>query len=305
MHITGVGINAHPDHVNGQIEKLEGDLECFQRLGYDYVEIPVDAVDVIYCGRLNQRRMADLKALLRNFDMRYTVHAPRVLDLRDVKNYELQKELFKTCIAFTADIGANIFVYHYGRRTEDEQIENRLHQDMLELADIAANYGVRICVENIEIDPVSHIVDFVEKVGKENVGITYDFGHAFLAAGYFGFDFLTSVKMARPYIKHIHVTDNFGRYDELRLVSYEQYKSKRYADRLLLGQGDLHLPPGWGKVPFDAAFELLADYSGVFMLEYYFHRHRPYAPEILQAAKEYVRRHGRAASDDGSTPQPG
>ena len=291
MHITGIGINAHPDHVNGEIEKLEEDLEHFQNLGYDYVEIPVDVVDVVYCGRLNRRRMADLKALLSGFNLKYTVHAPRVLDLRDVKEYPMQKELFKACLAFTAEIGAEIFVYHYERRTEYEQIEEMLYQGLVEMADIAAEHGIQICVENIEIDLVSHVVDFVDRVGRENVGMTYDFGHAYLAAGYFGFDFLASIELARPYIKHIHVTDNFGRYDELRLLSYEQYKAKPYADRLLLGRGDLHLPPGWGEVPFDAAFDLLPDYQGVFMLEYYFHRHRPYAREILETAREYVRRH--------------
>jgi len=291
MHITGIGINAHPDHVNGEIERLQEDLQRFQDLGYDYVEIPIDVVDVVYCGRLNHDRMADLKALLGSFNLRYTVHAPRVLDLRDAKEYQMQKELFKACIAFTAEIGANIFVYHYGRKTKDTQLEHMLYQGIMEMADLAAECGVQICVENIEIDRVAHVVEFVEQVGRDNVGMTYDFGHAYLAAGYFGFDFLASVQMARPYIRHIHVTDNFGRYDELRLVSYEQYKARPYADRLLLGRGDLHLPPGWGRVPFDAAFELLSDYRGVFMLEYYFHRHGPYASEILETAREYVRRH--------------
>ena len=291
MRITGIGINALPDHINGEVRKLKDDLQHFQQAGYDYVEIPVDAMDIVYCGRLNPYRMVDLKAVLREFNLKYTVHAPWVLDLRDIERKEIQKELFKTCILFTSEIGAEIFVYHYGRRTEDEEVEESLYHSMLEVADFAADYGVQICVENIEIDLVSNVVEFVEKVGKENVGMTFDLGHAYLAAKRFGFDFLDSIKMARPYIKHIHVSDNFGRYDEMRLLDYDRYRLTPYPNRLLLGLGDLHLPPGWGEVPLDEAFDILDNYEGIFMLEYYFYRYEPHSREILEAARSYVKRH--------------
>jgi len=117
MQVKGIGINAHPDHINGEFRRLKEDLQHFQEVGYDYVEIPVDAVDVVYCGKLNRSRMEDLKILLKGFTLRYTVHAPRALDLRDVRMREAQKELFRACILFTSEIGADVFVYHYGRRT--------------------------------------------------------------------------------------------------------------------------------------------------------------------------------------------
>lgn len=289
MQITGIGINAHPDRINGEVERLEDELKDFQEIGYDFVEIPVDAVDVIYCGELDRHRMDDLKAILGRFALKYTVHAPRVLNLRDVKEIELQKKLFKSCIFFSSEIGASIFVYHYGQKTKEKQIEDMLYQSVLEMADFAVNYGVHICVENIEIDTASNVIEFIKRVAKNNVGMTFDFGHAYLASKYFSFDFLGSVEMARPYVKHIHVTDNFGRYEETRLISYEQYKLKRYPDLLLLGRGDLHLPPGWGKVPLDAAFNLLNDYRGIFMLEYDYRRHKSYSREIIETAKQYIK----------------
>ena len=294
MQITGIGINAQPDLVGGEVERLEENLAYFQTIGNDYVEIPVDILDVIYHGRLHQRRMADLKALLQSFNLKYTVHAPRVLDLRDAKDIEIQKKLFEVCIIFTAEIGAQVFVYHYGRRTEEEFLEEMLYRNMLEMAALAAEKGVQICVENIEIDTVAHVVEFVERVERESVGMTFDFGHAYLAARRFDFDFLESIKQARPYIRHIHVSDNFGLYEETRLLSYERYKMIPYASRFLLGRGDLHLPPGWGEIPLDAAFRLLEDYKGIFMLEYYFQRYRPYSQEILEGARQYVKRYATA-----------
>lgn len=291
MRVKGIGINAHPEHTDGEIENLERDLKFFQDVGYDYVEIPVDAIDVIRYGKLIPRQMRDLKDLLNSLCLKYTVHAPGALDLRDVDNLEVQKTLFRSCIEFTAEIGAEIFVYHYGRRTDDSRLEQLLFQGMLELADHARSLNVQICVENIEIDTVQNVVEFVKGVARENVGMTFDFAHAYLAANRFGFDFLDSVRLAKPYIRHIHVQDNFGRFEELRLAGYDQYKLIPYRRLLALGKGDLHLPPGWGVVPLDVAFELLEDYEGVFMLEYYHHRYRSQAREILEAAKSYVRRH--------------
>jgi len=291
MMIKGIGINAHPEHIGGEIENLERDLKFFQDIGYDYAEIPVDAVDVIRCGKLDPRQMQDLKAMLNNLNLKYTVHAPVALDLRDVDNLEIQKALFQACIDFTAEIGAEIFVYHYNQKTQDPNREQALYQGMLEIADYAEYKGIQICVENIEIDTVQNVVEFVERIGRKNVGMTFDFGHAFLASVRFGFDFLESVRLAKPHIRHIHVHDNFGRFEEQRLLGYDQYKLIPYRRLIALGKGDLHLPPGWGSVPLNEAFELLKDYEGVFMLEYYYHRYRPQAREIFATAKAYVEHH--------------
>lgn len=57
-----------------------------------------------------------------------------------------------------------------------------LYRSMLKMADFAADYGVQICVENIEIDTVACVVEFLERVGRENVGMTLDLGHACLAS---------------------------------------------------------------------------------------------------------------------------
>jgi len=292
MKIKGIGINMHPVRINGEIEKFRRELTFFEELGYDYVEIPVDAVDVIYGGKLHGRRMKEVRKILDAYDLKYTVHAPNALDLRDMDNHEVQMDLFKACLEFTAEIGADIFVYHYGKKSENTDVEKKLYDSVLEISDYAEELNVIVCVENIEIDPVSNVVDFVREVNRENIAITLDLGHAYLAANYFGFDFLDSVKTASPLVKHIHVQDNFGRFEEMRLKGYDQYKLIPYRRLVSLGKGDLHLPPGWGRVPLDEAFELLEDYEGVFMLEYHHYRYRMEAREILEKAKEYVRKHG-------------
>lgn len=291
MKVVGIGINTHQDYINGDVQKLKEDLKYFQNLGYDYVEISIDAVDAIFHGKLNLRLMEEVKSLLNQLNLKYTIHAPRVLDLRDVENLEVQKKIFKECIFFSSEIRGNIFVYHYGRKTGNAQLEESLYQSILEMSDFAADYKVQICVENIEIDTVSNVVNFVKRIERENVGMTFDLGHAYLASKYFDFDFLESIKIATPYIKHIHLNDNFGCFEDKRILNHEQYKLKKYPELLQLGRGDLHLPPGWGNVPFDKAFEILGDYTGVLLLEYHSYRYKPYNQEILEIAKGYVKRH--------------
>jgi len=286
MRVKGIGINAHPARIDGDVRRLEADLKFFQEVGYDYVEVPADAIDVIFCGKLNRGRLRLLKEVLAQFKFRYTLHAPLALDLRARDDYELQLDLFSSSLELAAEIGAEVLVYHYGRKSHDLLLEERLLQGVIQMADYARELGVVICVENIEIDTIQNVVDFVQEVGRENVKMTLDLGHGYLAATRFGFDFLEAVRIAAPLVGHLHLSDNFGHFEETRLTSYELYKQIPYRRRLALGKGDLHLPPGWGKVPWEEALGLLGDYQGVLILEYYHHRYIPEAREILQMLRD-------------------
>ena len=111
------------------------------------------------------------------------------------------------------------------------------------------NYGTK----------VEELVDQVKKIDRENVGITLDFGHAYLSSKYYHFKFLDSVKLALPYIKHVHIHDNFGK----PKVSYEEQD----INLIQFGIGDLHMPVGWGVIPYNEIFRLLKNYDGVLCLE--------------------------------------
>jgi len=70
-----------------------------------------------------------------------------------------------------------------------------------------------------------------EKAAKEKIGMNLDVGHLnmFKEKGFTDTDIATQVKEVAPYIKHMHLTDNFGYSDE-------------------------HLYPGQGNVPFKEIF---------------------------------------------------
>ena len=47
------------------------------------------------------------------------------------------------------------------------------------------------------------------------------------------------------------------------------------------GKGDLHMPIGWGEIPYREVFSRLSGYEGVLMLELA-PRYMPYYAEVLQ-----------------------
>ena len=286
MSIKGIGIDAHSPRLDGRLEVLEHDLALFQRAGFDYVEIPVHGVDAILGGRLHERGVKQVQEVLAKFDLQYTVHSPDPLNLCDVERLNLQKAVFRASLEFAQAIGAGILVYHGGTTKPDdekaglsvERLKEVEREALSELADWAAAWGIVIGVENVGPKSygarIAELVEQVREINHPNVGITLDFGHAYLTARHFGYDFLEAVELAAPYIVHTHVHDNFG-----RMVALPQ--DVPYIHTAPFGVNDMHLPPGWGEIPYQEVFSRLKDYQGVVLMELK-PRYSPYFEEALQ-----------------------
>jgi sugar phosphate isomerase/epimerase len=151
-----------------------------------------------------------------------------------------------------------------------------------ELLPLAAEYGVVVAMENRDPHPweiatllrsgrspdhlltfhsglsIPHLVRQVNEVNHPNLGLTLDLGHLILAANVCGFDYLEAIRQAAPHVRHIHGHDNFGRlgsvFDDLHA-------------RIPYGDGDLHLPLGWGTIPHLDSLAQLVDYEGLYVLE--------------------------------------
>ena len=325
MQIKGIGINVDSSNIDGDLDLLEETLGNFQDIGFNYAEIPVHGVDAIFKGKLNWLQTRVIIDILKEFQLKYTVHGPDLLNLMDSRNFKLQKEIFKSGIEFANAIGAEIFVYHSGKiplhgETKGEELgqnnflkipsSRKIDQlkkieikTLQELASFAKDLGVTIAIENRcpeleeeslwelskrfsnskmfpssvltpqipkplflrEISKYNYgtkiedLVEQVKKIDRENVGITLDFSHAYLASKYYRFKFLDSIKFALPYIKHVHIHDCFGK----PKISYEEQD----INLIQFGIGDMHMPVGWGEIPYDKIFRLLKNYNGVLCLE--------------------------------------
>jgi len=271
---------------------LHGELTFFHDLGYDAVEISPDAFDLIFCGRLHSPLVNDVVPVLERHGFRYSVHSPAALDLRDLRDHELQVQMAESVVEFCRLIHAEVLVLHFEQQSADPAVEAAFLDATRRLADRAQDQRLRIGVENIEVERLAPVLEFVRRVDRPNVGLTFDVGHAFLAARHFGFDYLEAVRAARPLLIHLHVTDNFGRYDPLRLENFTLYRTQRSRDIFPVGRGDLHLPVGWGAIPYDETFAALRGYQGSVITEYRYNLFRPHAQRLAQQLRSMVRRLG-------------
>ncbi|TKJ43046.1 hypothetical protein CEE34_11655, partial [Candidatus Aerophobetes bacterium Ae_b3a] len=281
------GINAHSPRINGDIELLERDLAYFEKIGFDYVEIPVHGVDGVINGKLNLENVKRVKEALRRYNLKATAHSPDPLNLRK-DNFDLQKEVFQSSIEFAWELEAKVLVYHNGdfeRRKQEGKLQNlaseREIRALKTLGESADRRGVQICLENGALS-IRELVTVVKKINRENVGITYDFGHAFLYYSCYGGEreFLRSIKEALPYLKHIHIHDNFGR---ANITSQDT----PYINRLPFGEGDLHMPPGMGTIPYEKIFPLIREYKGIAMAEID-PRYEPFYGGIVKRLYKYI-----------------
>lgn len=259
-----IGINIHSGRIDGDLKLLQQDLRAVEQAGFNAAEIPVHGVDAVVNGELREGRAKQVKKILSGFDLAYSVHAPDRLNLRDFHYPEIQRKVFAASIKFTATIGARTFVYHEGSLmdngegvTEEEAREIEV-DGLIDLGRLAEAEGVTICIENVNSSLI-HLTKLTESVGEESVKICCDVAHSYLNASTLGYDFLRSVQLAKPHIRHVHVNDNFGK--------GKPGVSPPYIEAMPMGIGDLHLPIGWGCIPYEDVFRILKEYDGIYILE--------------------------------------
>ena len=247
-------------------ERREEELRFARKVGYTAVEISLDGTGLVFGGRLHPPMLRDALAAFRKHEFRYSVHSPSSLDLRDRANREIQLALARAALQFCREVGGRVLVIHFEQQSQDPEDEAAFEEAVLRLSDEAGD--VLLGVENIEVERVEPVIDCVRRINRANVAMTLDIGHAHLAAAYFRFDFLEAIRSALPHVRHVHVNDNFGRYDPLRLENFTLYRTQTQADIFPLGKGDLHLPVGWGTIPLENAFEYLRGFRGTVVHEY-------------------------------------
>jgi sugar phosphate isomerase/epimerase len=277
---------------------LEAGLAAVRGMGFALVEIGPAPFTVILDGEIQPRQLGSLLAVVRSSGLRFSVHGLGRLNLAYDPRHDLCRRIMRAQIELCRAVGASRLVYHSGLQALDgvrtglcrtllsaEELEEGARREaaaLRELGRSAADAGVVIAVENLDPHSWEHqlirqfdlpasdidrhlarlrigpIVRQLEAIDHPNVGMTFDIGHLYLAAHDLGFPFLEAVSEAAPWVRHIHLSDNFGRLD----VGYPDEMERRP-----YGEADLHLPPGWGSIPFRDVLALLPDYRGDIILE--------------------------------------
>lgn len=285
---TAVGLECTRTRV---VEALRKHLDFLEALDLEAVELSPGSLDLIRNGVLDKKACTSVLDALSSYDFSYTAHAPYNTNLASPSMLKISVKIARSCIDFCVMTKAQILVLHSGYITPSDEISESeslkfLADSVRRIAEYARDSGVWIGVENGDLGPthlcrrIDWLVEVVKDVDMSNVGITFDFGHAYVSAGYYRFDFLKAVEEALPHMIHAHVNDNFGRFNP--------FSPHDTNHDLTFGYGDLHLPIGWGTIPYKDVFDLVkSTYDGIYVLELR-PRYREYIQHTIGKLKELL-----------------
>ena len=199
----------------------------------------------------------------------------------------------RAAIEVAAEIGAVHLVLHTGNtppgqsEADIEAAYAAQREAYASLGEIAAIHALVIAVENIlATEPGAHtalpsrLAREIEAIDHPNVRGCLDFSHAAITCTAQGADYLAEVEALGRVSQHLHIHDFFG--DPLQLRTYAR------SERVAYGLGDLHLPIGWGNLPWqDLMARLEFEPDAIFNLElpvpYWFE-----VPESVRAMREMI-----------------
>lgn len=253
MPITAVGMTT-ADFAN-RLTDLPGCLDRFEALGVDSVELSIGAFDLVLNTRVSAQRLAELKRICADRPFSYTMHGPVASRFTDRRQLRSQIDVCRAVLDISGEIGATAQVHHGGGvpylDVEERESLLAMERDALrEVAPHAEACGVPLCVENIFGDETTWFASPAElaaqitAVDHPFIQATIDFSHGAINAGQRGFDFMESVATLAPLAGHLHIHDSFG-----KPLSWKPYT---YGEHIMFGMGDIHLPPGWGGLDWDA-----------------------------------------------------
>lgn len=289
MKIKGIGIDVPDARVDGDMSKLQRELEFFAECGFDTVELTVPGLYLILNGRLDQRRAEKTTAILEQFPFTYTLHLPDNLNLARAEDPSFAYSIASECLDFASAAHAEVAVYHCGldflEANDEQRIEAGRKQEielLRRLASMAQSLDIVVAIENSDprrgegdraaalgisglevrsrhpaLDPIAVAAE-VNEIAHPNVGMTLDFGHFFLASALTGQEYLSTVDAVSVRVDHLHLNDNFGKLGSEGLTKMEE---------AVQGLSDCHLPPGMGSIPLRESLGYLSDFSGYIILE--------------------------------------
>lgn len=278
---------------------LERELALFAESGCTAAEISLQNSFVVHAGRVNGPEVDRLAAVMRRFPLRYTAHGPLGMNLMDAVHHDLHRTVCRAMIEATAALGATVLVVHGGvweRGLAPAEIERRKRMEveaLRELGDVAARHGVMLAFENLP--PLPHIPEThdawgiaaqAEAVGHPNVGATLDIGHAAMMATAKQQDLAASLAAMAPHVVHLHLQDQCGRLDTIRLPGP--------GEKLAYGTGDLHAPPGWGEIDFEALLPALGPRPGTVMIYELSPLYARFVPDAVAAVRRFAQMVGTA-----------
>ncbi|MBT3069955.1 sugar phosphate isomerase/epimerase [Rhodomicrobium sp. Az07] len=270
--VGGVGF-ASAACEDSDFEALRRNLDLAEEIGVDVVELPLFALDIIAGGRVLPDQMKRLARAIGTRPFAFTAHGPVGVNAMDAPGLLPRHRIVaEAAIAAAAELGVFRIVLHTGHiaRADEGQIEtahSRQRDVFRALADVAAQGGMSLAIENIYVPDRGRIAPLPSRIAREIAAISHpnvtgclDFAHAALACAAEGADFMAEARALARVSPHLHLHDCFA--DPADMAVFVP------SERVAYGLGDLHLPLGWGKLPW---LDLMGDVDlppdALFLLE--------------------------------------
>lgn len=304
--IAGIGFSAP---TGGDLDHLDRALGRFADLGVSHVELPVFDLGIVVGGRVVRERLRAVADVCARRALGYTAHGLMATNFMDREHLDLHKRVTRSMLDVCAGLGCGVMVQHAGRCTPGpaDMVEERLAIEraaLLELAEYASARSVRIAVENLFTEGHGRYTPTPARIGRllaeihhPNIVGTLDFSHAYLQSGWLGRDYLADLAAFAPHVGHLHVHDSFGATGGPRLQSS--------AEKLAFGIGDLHLPIGWGSIPWDTVFDTLQVRPGTVLIVELPAKYWDALEETASRARALMERANRAAGTPDARPESG
>jgi sugar phosphate isomerase/epimerase len=235
---------------------LGREIDAALAAGVGLIELPLYWLDIVAGRRIMRERLADVAAITRGRGARYSLHGHLGINLMEAPHrLALHRDLLAANIEIAAALEAPHLVVHTGLvpAAEADRLEDayaRQREALYAAGEIARAAGVTICVENVLDDTGRRLTALPGRLARElaaiahpNVRATFDFSHGFIHATTQAADFMAEAPLLSPYSCHLHIHDSFGSPRDFWVYSQ--------TEALAFGIGDLHLPVGWGSVPFE------------------------------------------------------
>lgn len=253
--IAGVGfatIGEHPD-----LSGLDRALGRIEDVGASHAELALFAADLIAGGRILPGPRRRLEAICARRPLRYTAHGILAVNFMDEANLDLHRAVCRATIELAAAVGVTILVQHPGLLTapvppaEIERLHAVERDAWREMGDHAGRFGLRIAVETLFVESDREYTADPERLAAEiravahpHITGTLDVSHSYLMSSFRGRRLEDAVRAFAPVTGHFHLHDSFGRPPGSLSGFYAD------SERVAFGVGDLHLPFGWGDIPF-------------------------------------------------------
>ena len=257
--VIGTGLSALDDR-----RDIAAHLDELADLGCETVELPLYAMDVVVGGRIREAALRPIREACAGRPFRYTVHGPLAINFFD-ESHRLPRHyaVLEASMEASAALGAIHYVIHAGMMPVKEvpaveDAYSRQREWLARAGELAEKLGLYVCVENlfrghdgrIYTPTPSRLAAELTAIGHPRVAATLDFGHANLQRAFTGDDLIAEVAALAPHARHLHIHDKFGLADTIWTFGV--------GEKLAFGHGDLHLPVGWGDLPWEALIDACA-----------------------------------------------